>query len=978
MVKNYLKDDFYSYLKINNYLFDKIITSNKKFFFVWDCDNREHIWISSTIWKKLGFKDENEEDNLKKWVSIFKLLETPRINFDEAIKQKSSEIEVEFKNIKGEKIRTTISLFSIKDTSEKVIRLIGVLDNNWNNLSLNYSINQFEILIDLYKSSYNTFPTIDDLYQRITKALAEGLGVTRSSLWFFEGNKLICKSLYNLELQLYQNQTVLSKEDMNSYFNALQQGIAIVAEDAQSNIHTKELNKSYLIPNKIKSILDIPVRDNGELVGTLCCENVEKIRKWSENDISFARSITDIYSLFVEEIQRREVEKKLAETYNRFDFISENITDGIYIIEMGNLVYTSKRYLEMCGYTFEHKLEEHNKDMYHLVHPDDLESIKKKIWDSVSLKLPSVKYVFRCKKNSGEYYWREDIMNLQYNENGYGYRVVTIARDITQEKIAEFEAIKKNAAIELQNVLLIKLYAETTNLSIENKIDTVIKIAAEGLQIDRASYWKIVDKKLICKNLYDTILHNEVDITLNMYDLPIYFNAITTQPELIADNVLKSKYTSELVDSYFKPLNINGLLDIPVRDNKKVQSILCCEHREKDKNWTENDITFARSLADFLSLTLEEDKRAKLEISLLENIEKLKFISENTSDGIVVFENSKITYVSPAYCKQSGYSEGYLKSISIEDVFEKIYPEDAEKIYSIIFNNLQKKNANFSYEYRFKVKEGEYCWREDSANVIYDKNGNYSKYILISRDISKRKEIESEKESLFKITEKQNEKLTSFTHIISHDIRSHASNMSMILELFEDSKEELEKKDYITMLKESTHKLSETIHFLNESVAMHYGVNNFQQELNLFEVVEKSILGINAIIKTNHVTIDITIDKNCYIKATQSYLESIIFNLITNAIKYKHPDRKPSIEIKSVQNKNEILLTVSDNGIGIDLDKYGDKIFRMYKTFHGNSDAVGLGLFMVKNQIESMKGRVEVESKLDVGTIFKLYLPCQK
>lgn len=976
MVNNYLKEDFYSYLKINHFLFDKIITSNKKFFFVWDYENKENIWISNAIWKKLGFKDENQEDNLKKWISIFKLLDTPRSDFEEAIKLNSSEIEVEFKNIKEEKIRTTISLYPIKDESDNIIRLIGVLNNNWNNLSLNYSIKQFEILIDLYKSSYNAFASIDDLYQKITKALAVGLGVSRASLWFFENDKLICKNIYNLNNKSFEKQAELSKEQMETYFLALQQGIAIVAEEAQNNIYTKELNEIYLKPNKIKSILDIPVRDNGELVGTLCCENVEKSRKWSENDISFARSITDIYTLFVEEIHRREVEKKLTETQNRFDFISDNITDGIYIIERGKLVYTSKRYLEMCGFSFEQKLEGHNQDMFHLVHPDDLETVKKIIIDAAKSKLPAVKYVFRCKTANSDYMWREDIMNIQYDENGKGYRVVTIARDITQEKIAEFELIKKNEAIELQNILLIKLYAATTTTNLENKITAVIKTAAEGLRVDRASYWRIKDKKLICNNLYDTSISKNPEVTIDMHDLPKYFNAINTHPELIADNVLTNQFTSELVDSYFIPLGIKGLLDIPVRDNKKVQSVLCCEHRDNGRHWSENDITFARSLADYLSLALEEDKRSELEISLNDNIEKLKFVSENTSDGIVVFENAKIIYVSPAYCKQSGYSEDYIKNITIEEIGQKVYPDDAERVYSTIYKNLENKVSNFSYEYRFKVKDGSYFWREDSANVVYDKKGNYSKYILISRDISKRKEIESEKEVLFQITEKQNEKLTSFTHIISHDIRSHASNMTMILDLFQESKHDEEKNEYLTMLKESTSKLSETIHFLNESVAMHYGVNNAQQKLNLFDVVEKSILGINAIIKTNQVYIDI--DKNCYIEATVSYLESIIFNLITNAIKYKHPDRKPAIYIKSVQNKEEIVLTITDNGIGIDLEKYGNKIFGMYKTFHGNTDAVGLGLFMVKSQIESMKGRVEVESKVGEGTVFKLYFLCQK
>ena len=103
-----------------------------------------------------------------------------------------------------------------------------------------------------------------------------------------------------------------------------------------------------------------------------------------------------------------------------------------------------------------------------------------------------------------------------------------------------------------------------------------------------------------------------------------------------------------------------------------------------------------------------------------------------------------------------------------------------------------------------------------------------------------------------------------------------------------------------------------------------------------------------------------------------------MFNLITNAIKYQSSNRKPKITILATRNDNYIQIDIADNGQGIDLDKYGDKIFGMYKTFHGNSDAVGLGLFMVKNQIEAMGGKIAVESQLDIGTTFKLHLVWKK
>ena len=103
-----------------------------------------------------------------------------------------------------------------------------------------------------------------------------------------------------------------------------------------------------------------------------------------------------------------------------------------------------------------------------------------------------------------------------------------------------------------------------------------------------------------------------------------------------------------------------------------------------------------------------------------------------------------------------------------------------------------------------------------------------------------------------------------------------------------------------------------------------------------------------------------------------AYMESILLNLITNAIKYKHEDRNAIIKLKTYVKNDKTILEVKDNGRGIDMDKFGKKLFGMYKTFHYNEDAVGIGLFITKNQIESLNGEIFVESEVEKGTTFKI------
>ena len=116
----------------------------------------------------------------------------------------------------------------------------------------------------------------------------------------------------------------------------------------------------------------------------------------------------------------------------------------------------------------------------------------------------------------------------------------------------------------------------------------------------------------------------------------------------------------------------------------------------------------------------------------------------------------------------------------------------------------------------------------------------------------------------------------------------------------------------------------------------------------------------------NNITQEATINFN------PAYLESVLQNLCTNAIKYANPDKHLTIEFDFFTENEKKVLTIKDNGLGIDLKKYGHLIFGMYKTFHKHEEANGIGLYITKNQIESMNGRVSVESQVGKGTTFKI------
>lgn len=525
--------------------------------------------------------------------------------------------------------------------------------------------------------------------------------------------------------------------------------------------------------------------------------------------------------------------------------------------------------------------------------------------------------------------------------------------------------------------LLIKMYKSSflDFNNIEEIYETITETAVIGLNITRASYWEIENDTLICKDLFDhtTKAHNS-GAKLFAKDLPIYFQALKDGIAIIADDVNTNIHTQELKVEYLIPLGIKNMLDLPIRKDGEVIGVFCCEHNKENGYWSESDLTFSRSLCDILSLMIEQGKRREIEKQLLETERKISLITENSSDGFVLIENHRLTYASPSYTEMLGFTLEEIANFTTFDIFNYIHKEDLKPIKEYIQNNLLKRNKYFKYQFRIRSKNGKYFWREDAASVLYDDEGNYTKYLIISRDISQMKATEEKANKLSSLSKDLNAKLTDFTHIVSHNIRSNTSNMTMLIELIEDTNNLSEKKEYFNLLKQSNNKLSETILHLNETIDLRFTSKKRKTEINVKTEIKNILAAFKDEISDGNTTIQLNITNDLVLHTIPSYFESIITNLISNAIKYKSPERKNKIKIFAGKEKRKTIITVDDNGIGIDLTKNKDKIFGMYKTFHHNTDAIGLGLFMTKNKVNVLGGTIEVESKINEGSVFKIIL----
>lgn len=245
--------------------------------------------------------------------------------------------------------------------------------------------------------------------------------------------------------------------------------------------------------------------------------------------------------------------------------------------------------------------------------------------------------------------------------------------------------------------------------------------------------------------------------------------------------------------------------------------------------------------------------------------------------------------------------------------------------------------------------------------------------IGISMDISEIIQKEDQLRDLINVTAIQNKKLINFAHIVSHNLRSHTANFSMLLDFLIKEKEENEKERILGMLSKASENLTQTLENLNEVVAISTNVNLEKKSLNLNQEITKVQESLAAFLRKHQAKIDNQISDKVYLKAVPAYLESILLNLLTNAVKYKHPGRIPEITLSTRKQKEHIVFSIKDNGLGIDMGKYGNRLFGMYKTFHNNKDARGIGLYITKNQIEAMGGNIMVCSEVNHGSTFSVY-----
>nr|WP_068890480.1 PAS domain S-box protein [Pedobacter panaciterrae] len=345
----------------------------------------------------------------------------------------------------------------------------------------------------------------------------------------------------------------------------------------------------------------------------------------------------------------------------------------------------------------------------------------------------------------------------------------------------------------------------------------------------------------------------------------------------------------------------------------------------------------------------------------------------NTIDGIVWEANPdtfEFTFISKKVEDILGYSvEEWMSSPTFWE--DHIYPED--RAWAIEYCSVStSKNIQHDFEYRMIASDGSIKWLRDIVNVISEDN----KPILlrgIMIDIEQNKQAQNTLNHSFNLVTEQNKRLLNFSYIVSHNLRSHTSNIQAITNLIGQTNSEEERNELIAVLKTVSGLLNETMLNLNKVVNIQTSIDVIRERLSLNNYINKTVDILNDQIVLKNAIIKNNVPKDVIVDYNPAYLESILLNFIFNAIRYSHSDRSPVIELVSFIEDSQTVLQISDNGIGIDLEKHGEELYGLYKTFNKKPDSKGVGLFITKNQIDAMGGKVTVSSVVNMGTTFKIY-----
>jgi PAS domain S-box-containing protein len=331
--------------------------------------------------------------------------------------------------------------------------------------------------------------------------------------------------------------------------------------------------------------------------------------------------------------------------------------------------------------------------------------------------------------------------------------------------------------------------------------------------------------------------------------------------------------------------------------------------------------------------------------------------------------------VNESFCRMLGYSLDELLQKTFQDI---THPDDLEKDVALVQSMLQKKIETYQLEKRYLHKNGHIIWVLLNVSLVWSSDEEPQFFISQIQEITEVKKLnkwlEDRNIELLKTQialKRKIGQLKDFAGIITHDVRGPAANIKKMLELYETASNDEMRNTAFNFLKKISTDLTTNLNELIHVLQIHLEKDIPYADCDFNSITESVCLQL----------MDGVTQKNAQIRKDfqlasinypRIYLQSILYNLISNSLKYTRDGIVPVITVRSFSKDNQHFLSVSDNGLGIDMKKFGKSVFKFQKSFHSGFDSKGIGLYLVHNQVEDLGGTITVESEVNTGSTFTI------
>ncbi len=365
--------------------------------------------------------------------------------------------------------------------------------------------------------------------------------------------------------------------------------------------------------------------------------------------------------------------------------------------------------------------------------------------------------------------------------------------------------------------------------------------------------------------------------------------------------------------------------------------------------------------------------RKQMEIDLIKSRQSYKNVVSNITDAIVVRNlRGSFVFVNQRFYEMFGKEKGELENIDPEEHIAPGWQAEVRKFYS---NIIKEESAQKMHEYQGIHYDGSLIWLEDNVTLMIE-NEQITGTQSVLKDITEVKKKENELKKLINELTNRNNEMMQFNYIVSHNLRAPIANIIGLCNIIGLASTENELENMLEHIRSSSVKIDEIIKDLSLVLNTRTNLNAKKEKIN-FKRIMRSMLETleDQIIQSGgKLEVDIAAEAN-EVFSIKSYMESILYNLISNAIKYRSPHHELKVLLKIERIPNSIRITVTDNGIGINLTENGAYMFGLYKRFNYQVEGKGLGLHMTKTQVESLNGKIHVISRENEGSTFVIEIP---